>query len=156
MRLKCTLSGIVIKETTKGNLAVCKIDFNKSFINVDEDAGLGYRAFDEVCLREDDTQKYTYFKSSKLLEKHGYVCMCISFDRDAETLKIVLLKYNEVKERYNTETYGVENCPQEILREFFIIGETDRDKITREMRIRVEYECMQTLYKLTEGKGKKL
>lgn len=155
MRLKCTLDGIVVKETIKGNLAICKIDFIKSFINADSNAGLGYNAFDEVCLKEEDTQKYTYFKSSKLLEKYNYEGMVVSFDRDTEMLKIVLLKYNMGKERYNTETYDVDNCPQNILREFFIMGETDRTKIIREMRIRVEYEYTQTLYKLTEGKGRK-
>lgn len=102
--------------------------------------------FEEICLCDDLTENYVYFKSSKLLRLHGIAFMITLFNKKKDKFKFSLAfeKSNKLKLKH----FAINNLPFEIKREYFVTDVEDLEQMKRGIRNRILFEVKDTRNKL--------
>ena len=102
--------------------------------------------FDEICLCDDLTENYVYFKSSKLLRLHEIAFMLTLFNKNTNKFKFSLafVKHDKLK----LKDFTINNLPFEIKREYFVTDVEDLEQIKRDIKNRIFFEAKDTKNKL--------
>lgn len=102
--------------------------------------------FDEICLCDDLTENYVYFKSSKLLRLHEIAFMLTLFNKNTNKFKFYLafVKHDKLK----LKDFTINNLPFEIKREYFVDDVEDLEQMKRDIKNRIFFEAKDTKNKL--------
>lgn len=102
--------------------------------------------FEEICLCDDLTENYVYFKSSKLLRLHGIKFMVTLFNKKTDTIKFSLASTEHGKVKL--KNFTIDNLPFEIKREYFVNDVEDLEQMKRDIKNRIFFEAKDTKNKL--------